>query len=136
MNTFECHIVSAKSSIFSGKVELCTVDGHGGHMGIMAGHAPLLTLLKPGAVKVVDENQNETVFYVNGGILEVQPRVVTILADSAIRASDIDEAKAEQAKQEALDVLLNQKSDVDYAKAAAALMESTAQLRALLRMKN
>lgn len=135
MTTFECHIVSAKESIFSGAVEVCTVDGIGGQMGILAGHAPLLTALKPGLVHVVDANKEDLVFYANGGIVEVQPNVVTILADSVVRAADIDEAAAEQAKQEALDALLNQKSDLDYALAASQLMESTAQLRTLLKLK-
>ena len=133
--TVHCDIVSAERQLFSGLVELVVAAGSEGDLGIMPGHAPLLTRLKPGPVRVVKQNGEEEVYYVNGGFLEVQPKLVTVLADSAERAHDMDEAAAEEAKQRAKEALEGKHSEMDYSSAAAQLAESVAQLRAIQQMK-
>ena len=130
-----CDIVSAERQLFAGLVEMVVVAGSEGDLGILPGHAPLLTALKPGPVRIVKEGGEEDVFYVNGGFLEVQPKVVTILADSAERAHDMDEAAAEEAKQRAKEALEGKSSEMDYSAASAQLAESVAQLRAIQQMK-
>lgn len=129
--TVECDIVSAEHAIFNGKVEMVIATGALGDLGIAPGHAPLLTTLDPGPVRVYLEGGEEEVFYVSGGMLEVQPRIVTILADTAIRADNLDAAAAEDARQHAARDLLDQKSEIDYGSAAARLAEAAAQLRAI-----
>lgn len=133
--TVHCDIVSAERQLFSGLVELIVAHGSEGDLGIMPGHAPLLTRLKPGPVRIVKQNGEEEVYYVNGGFLEVQPKTVTVLADSAERARDMDEAAAEEAKQRAKEALEGKSSEMDYSAAAAQLAESVAQLRAIQQMK-
>ncbi|MFZ5561602.1 MAG: F0F1 ATP synthase subunit epsilon [Pseudomonadota bacterium] len=134
--TIKCDIVSATESIYGGNVTMLVAHGIQGDLGILPGHAPLLTQLSPGPVRVVREDGEEEVYYVSGGMLEVQPTLVTILADTAVRAHDVDEAAAEQARKAALEALSNQKSEMDTSAALAALAEAAAQLRTLQQMKN
>lgn len=133
--TMHCDIVSAEKSIFSGLVEMVVASGSLGDLGIAPGHAPLLTALIPGPVRVVMPGGKEEVFYVSGGFLEVQRGVVTLLADTALRADDVDEAAALQAKEEAERAMQNQEADFEYGRAAAQLAEAAAQLRALRQMR-
>ena len=133
--TIHCDIVSAEQQIFSGIVEMVVATGVLGDLGVVYGHAPLLTALVPGPVRVVKPGGEEDVFYVSGGFLEVQPGVVSILADTALRASDMDEAAAEQARNEALVSIENQASEFDYGRASARLAEAAAQLRTLQKIR-
>lgn len=134
--TMHCDIVSAEKNIFSGRVEMVIAAGSVGDLGIQAGHAPLLTGLKPGPVKLIKQDGEEEIFYVSGGYLEVQRGVVTLLADTALRAHDVDEAAAERAREEAEKAIANQGSEFNYSAAAAQLAEAAAQLRALKQYKN
>jgi len=133
--TMHCDIVSAEKSIFSGLVEMVVAAGSLGDLGIAPGHAPLLTALIPGPVRIVMAGGEEEVFYVSGGFLEVQRGVVTLLADTALRADDVDEAAALEAKEEAERAMANQEADLEYGRAAAQLAEAAAQLRALRQMR-
>ena len=133
--TMHCDIVSAEKSIFSGLVEMVVAAGSLGDLGIAPGHAPLLTALIPGPVKLILQNGEEEVFYVSGGFLEVQRGVVTLLSDTAIRADDLDEAAAQQAVEDAEKAIANQGAEFDYSTAAAQLAEAAAQLRALQKIK-
>jgi F-type H+-transporting ATPase subunit epsilon len=134
--TIHCDIVSAEAGIFSGLVESLVATGELGELGVNYGHAPLLTSLVPGPVRITLQNGEEQVYYVSGGFLEVQPGVVSILADTAIRAADVDEAAAEEARREAEQALANQTWDFDYGRASAQLAEAAAQLAALRKLKN
>lgn len=134
--TVQCEIVSAEKEIFSGLVEMLIAHGALGDLGVGPGHAPLLTRLNPGPVRVIRQNGEEEVYYVSGGMLEVQPNVVTVLADTAVRADDVDEAAAEQAAEEARKALENQSSEINYSAAASQLAEAVAQLRTIRQMKN
>lgn len=134
--TIHCDIVSAEEEIFSGLVEMLVATGVLGELGISYGHAPLLTSLIPGPVRIVTQDGHEQVFYVSGGFLEVQPGVVSILADTAIRADDVDEAAAEEARKLAEQTLANQTGDFDYGRASAQLAEAAAQLATLRKLKN
>ena len=134
--TIHCDIVSAEEEIFSGLIEMMVATGDMGELGVTYGHAPLLTSLKPGPVRVVTQNGEEHVFYVSGGFLEVQPGVVSILADTAIRAHDVDEAAMEEARKEAEHALANQSGDFDYGRASSQLAEAAAQLAILRKMRN
>ncbi|MBW8189823.1 F0F1 ATP synthase subunit epsilon [Neiella marina] len=127
--TVHLDVVSAESEIFSGRVESLQVAGSEGELGINAGHAPLLTQLKPGMVRIVKQHGEEEVMYLSGGMLEVQPGSVTVLADVAIRATDIDAAEAAEAKRRAEAQIADQSADFDYAKAAQELSKAIAQLR-------
>ncbi|MGB0495312.1 MAG: F0F1 ATP synthase subunit epsilon [Kangiellaceae bacterium] len=129
--TFQLEIVSAEKSIFSGTVNALVASGTLGELGINAGHAPLLTSLKPGTIKVTDTEGEDNQFYVSGGMLEVQPHVTTILADTAVRADDIDEAAAIASKEAAEAAMADQNSEIEYSKAAVELAEAVAQLRTL-----
>lgn len=129
--TFHCNIVSSEESLFSGLVELLVATGSLGDLGINYGHAPLLTDLKPGPVRIVKQNGEEELYYLSGGYLEVQPHVTTILADTALRADDIDEASALEAKKEAEQVMFNQSGEFDFSRAASQLAEAAAQLRTI-----
>ncbi len=131
MITFDLEIVSAETSLFSGSVKGLIANGELGELGISPGHAPLLTRLKPGTVKLTDKEGNEELFYVSGGMLEVQPHVTTILADTAARADDVDEAAAIVAKEAAEAAMADQNSEIEYSQAAAQLAEAAAQLRTL-----
>lgn len=134
--TVHVDVVSAEESIFSGLAELIVVPGESGEMGIYPRHSALLTRIKPGSVrlKLPDQAEDELI-YVSGGMLEVQPDVVTILADTAIRGGDLDEARALQAKQEAEEAMKNRSSDIDYAQAQAELAEAIAQLAAIKQLR-
>jgi F-type H+-transporting ATPase subunit epsilon len=128
-------IVSAEGAIHSGSAAMVYVPGEMGELGIAPRHAPLITRLKPGDVRVEDAHGQMSHFYVSGGMLEVQPDVVTVLADTAIRAENIDEAKALEAKRRAEDALAGQAAEFEYAKAQAELAEAIAQLRAIEKLR-
>ena len=134
--TVHVDVVSAEEQIFSGLAEFVALPGEAGELGILPGHMPLLTRIKPGAVRVKVPNQEaEELIFVAGGILEVQPGLVTVLADTAIRGSDLDEAKALEAKRLAEESLRDQSSKVDYAKAQAELAEAIAQIAAIQKLR-
>jgi F-type H+-transporting ATPase subunit epsilon len=131
----QCDIVSAEESIFSGNVEMVIAAGSLGDLGISFGHAPLLTALIPGPVRLILDGGEEEVFYVSGGFLEVQRDAVTLLADTALRAVDVDENAAAKAVEDAEKAMANQGADFEYGAAAAQLAEAVAQLRALKQIK-
>ena len=133
--TIHCDIVSAEREIFSGLAELVVATGSLGEVGINYGHAPLLTDLRPGPVRVIKQGGEEEVFYVSGGFLEVQPTAISILADTAIRADDVDEAAAVEAQKLVEAELANQGADFDYSRAAVRLAEASAQLRTLQKIR-
>jgi len=134
--TVHVDIVSAEEQIFSGLAEFVALPGEAGELGILPGHMPLMTRIKPGAVRVKVPNQAEDeLVFVAGGILEVQPGLVTVLADTAIRGRDLDEAKALEAKRKAEEAMANQTSQLDYAKAQAELAEAIAQLAAIQKLR-
>lgn len=130
-STIRCDIVSAEQEIFHGNARMVIATGEMGELGIAPRHAPLITRLKPGEVRVMLESGEELFFYVSGGILEVQPQVVTVLADTAVRAADIDEAAARKAKDEAERALANRTDALEVADAQAQLAQAVAQLQAL-----
>jgi F-type H+-transporting ATPase subunit epsilon len=134
--TVHVDVVSAEASIFSGLAEMIIVPGELGELGIYPRHTALLTRIKPGSVrlKLPDQGEEELI-YVSGGMLEVQPDVVTILADTAIRGGDLDEARAMQAKQDAEEAMKNRTSDIDYAQAQSELAEAIAQLAAIKQLR-
>ena len=134
--TIHCDIVSAEEEIFSGLIEMLVATGDLGELGVTYGHAPLLTSLKPGPVRIVAQDGEELVYYVSGGFLEVQPGVVSILADTALRAHDVDEAAMEEARKEVEHALANQTGDFDYGRASSQLAEAAAQLATLRKMRN
>jgi F-type H+-transporting ATPase subunit epsilon len=130
--TVHVDVVSAESSIFSGLAEVVVVPGEMGELGIYPRHTALMTRIKPGSVRIKRPDlEQEELIYVSGGMLEVQPGVVTVLADTAIRGGDLDEARALQAKQAAEEAMKNRTSDIDYAQAQAELAEAIAQLHAI-----
>lgn len=133
--TIRCDIVSAEQEIFHGEVKMVVATGEMGELGIAPRHAPLITRLKPGQIRVTLANGEEQLFYVSGGILEVQPQVVTVLADTAIRGGDLDEAKAREAKAEAERILAGRGEAMDLAQAQMKLVEAMAQLQALERLR-
>lgn len=133
--TFHVDVVSAEQQIYSGTAEMVFAPAEMGELGITPRHAPLLTRLKPGGVRVKTGPDEEAVFYVSGGILEIQPHMVTILSDTALRARDIDEAAALEAKRRAEEALANQTTDVDIVRAQAELMEALARLRTLEKIR-
>jgi F-type H+-transporting ATPase subunit epsilon len=133
--TFHCDIVSAEQEIFSGRVTMLIATGSIGELGIMPGHAPLLTGIRPGPVRLQMDNGDEEVFFASGGYLEVQPGVVTILADTALRAEDIDEASAVAAQQQAERALQDQTADIEFSAATAMLAEATARQRTLAELR-
>jgi len=135
MSTIRCDIVSAEEEIFHGEVQMVVATGEMGELGIAPRHAPLITRLKPGQVRLTLADGAEQFFYVSGGILEVQPQVVTILTDTAIRAADLDEAQAKAAKDEAERLLANRSDAMDLAEAQTKLAEAMAQLQALERLR-
>jgi F-type H+-transporting ATPase subunit epsilon len=127
----QVEIVSAEEEIFSGEAELMIAPAEMGDVGVMPRHTPLITRLRPGEVRLQTQGEEEQFYFVSGGILEVQPHVVTVLADTAIRAKDLDEAQAREAKRRAEEALADRQSDIDYATAQARLAEAAAQLRML-----
>jgi len=132
--TTHVDIVSAEEAIFSGTAEMVYAPAEMGEVGIAPRHTQMITRLKPGEVRL-QTGDDEKTFYVSGGILEVQPHVVTVLADTAIRADDLDEAQALKAKEKAEQALKDKKSDMDYAKAQAELAEAAAQLRTIQKLR-
>lgn len=134
-STLRLDIVSAEKQIFSGTVEMVFITGEMGELGIAPGHSQLLTTLKPGYVRTLLPDRSEEVFYISGGMLEVQPYIVSVLADTAMRAGDIDEAAAIAAREQAEKALAGKVSTMDIAKATAELAEVTAQIRAIQRLK-
>lgn len=134
-NTIHVDIVSAEREIFSGEAEMVFAPAEMGEVGIAPGHAPLVTKMAPGEVRVKDDTGNESAFYVSGGMLEVQPRIVTVLSDTAQRAEDLDEAAILKAKEEAEQAFHEKTDAIDYAKARAALAETAAQLQTLQRLR-
>lgn len=134
--TVHVDVVSAEEQIFSGLAEVVVVPGEMGELGIYPRHTALMTRIKPGSVRIKRPDQEqEEVIYVSGGMLEVQPGVVTVLADTAIRGGDLDEARALEAKQAAEEAIKNRTSDLDYAAAQAELLEAVAQLRAIQQLR-
>lgn len=135
VSTLRLEVVSAEDQLFSGDVRSVQVTGSEGEMGILPGHISLLTALKPGMVRVVTAAGDEELFYIAGGVMEVQPKVVTVLADTAIRGGDLDQQAAEKAMQEAREALTHSVPDMSYAEAAAELARAVAQLRVLQQVK-
>ena len=133
--TLHVDIVSAEAEIFSGTATMVFAPAEMGEVGIAPRHAPLVTRLKPGEVRVQTQEGNEMSFFVSGGMLEVQPHVITVLADTAIRADDLDEAEALEAKGRAEKMLSDKTADIDYAKAQAELAQSIAQLAAIKKLR-
>ena len=134
--TVHVDVVSAEASIFSGLAEVVVVPGEMGELGIYPRHTALMTRVKPGSVRIkVPDQVEEVLIYVSGGMLEVQPNVVTILADTAIRGHDLDEARSLQAKQNAEEAMKNRVSDIDYAQAQAELAQAIAQLAAIKQLR-
>jgi F-type H+-transporting ATPase subunit epsilon len=135
MASIHVDIVSAEGQIHTGEAAMVFAPAEMGEVGIAPRHAPLLTRLKPGAVRVKDESGQEHAFFVGGGILEVQPHLVTVLADTAIRAKDVDEAAAQKAKQRAEEALGKAKSDIDLARAQAELVQAAALVQFMEKIK-
>ncbi|WP_426194552.1 F0F1 ATP synthase subunit epsilon [Massilia sp. DWR3-1-1] len=135
-NTIHVDVVSAESLIFSGEAEFVALPGESGELGIYPKHTPLITRIRPGAVRIKKAGSDEEEFvFVAGGILEVQPNGVTVLADTAIRGHDLDEAKALEAKKLAEESMVNKDSKIDYAKAQSELATAIAQLAAIARLR-
>jgi len=134
--TIHVDIVSAENEIFSGPAEMVFAPAIMGEVGILPRHAPLLTQLKPGDVRVKLPDGQEEIFYVSGGVLEVQPHVVTVLSDTALRAKDVDEAAALEAKQRAEQAIQDRTSEFEYAKAQTELAEAVAQLQAIQKLRD
>ena len=136
-NTLHVDVVSAEEQIFSGEAEFVALPGESGELGIYPMHTPLITRIRPGAVRIkVAGRSDEEFVFVAGGILEVQPKGVTVLADTAIRGADLDEAKAQEAKRMAEELMLNKDTQIDYAKAQAELAAAIAQLAAIHKLRS
>jgi F-type H+-transporting ATPase subunit epsilon len=136
MNTIRVDVVSAEESIFEGEAEFVVLPGESGELGIYPLHTPLITRIRPGAVRIKLAGRNEEEFvFVAGGILEVQPDRVTVLADTAIRGHDLDEAKAEESRKRAEEALQNREANIDYAMAQAELAAAVAQLQAIRKLR-
>jgi len=130
-----CDIVSAEEELFSGLVEMVVAHGNMGDIGVLPGHAPLLTDLKPGPVRVIKQGGEQEVYYISGGFIEVQPNMVKVLADTAIRAADLDEAAALEARKAAEKALNEKSAEFDYSTASARLAEAVAQLRTIQELR-
>jgi len=136
MTTIHVDVVSAEESIFSGEAEFIVLPGESGELGIYPKHTPLITRIRPGVVRIKQPSRNdEDQVFVAGGILEVQPNRVTVLADTAIRGHDLDEAKADEARKSAEEALHNRSADIDYAQAQAELASAMAQLAAIRKLR-
>lgn len=135
MATIQVEIVSAEEQIWSGEGTMVFAPGVLGDLGIAPRHTPLVTQLNPGDVRVQTESGDEEFFFISGGILEVQPDLVTVLSDTAIRANDLDEAKAIEAQKRAEEAVKDQNSKMDYARAKAELAQISAQLRSIEKIK-
>ncbi len=136
MKTIELDIVSAEASIFNGEVQFVSVTGTMGELGIHPGHAPLLTALKPGQIRATLKDGKEEVFYMSGGMLEIQPTMISVLADTALRADDLDEAAVLTAKAHAEKILQQKTEGMEYSKALSELAEAAAQLRAISMLRD
>ena len=134
-NTIHVDVVSAEEQIFSGEAEFVALPGEAGELGIYPKHTPLITRIRPGAVRIQKAGGGEEFVFVAGGILEVQPNTVTVLADTAIRGHDLDEAKANEAKRLAEDAMKNAKSDIDFAAAQSEFVAMAAQIAALRKFR-
>jgi len=134
--TMKCKVVSAENSLYEGDVQMVIASGNLGDLGITPGHAPLITSLKPGSVRLVFENGEEELFFASGGFLEVIPTQVTILTDTAERAENLDEAAAVHAKEEAMRLLEEQKGEFDYSRATVELAEAVARLRVIEQLRH
>ncbi len=135
-STVFCSIVSAEEEIFSGEVEMVVATGTIGELGIMPGHTPLLTGVRPGPVRLILEGGEEEIFFASGGFMEVQPTSIHILADTALRADDLDEAAAVEAQKKAETELADQKAEIDFARVAADLQEQAALLRTIQKIRD
>ena len=135
MATLHVDVVSAEGSIFAGEAKFVALPGESGELGILPRHTPLITRIKPGAVRIEKADGDEEFVFVAGGILEVQPAKVTVLADTAIRGHDLDEAKASEAKKLAEEAMKNAKSDVDFAKAQSEFAMMAAQIAAIAKLR-
>jgi F-type H+-transporting ATPase subunit epsilon len=135
MATIHVDVVSAEASIFSGEAKFVALPGEAGELGILPRHTPLITRIRPGAVRIEKADGDEEFVFVAGGILEVQPGTVTVLADTAIRGHDLDEAKANEAKKLAEEAMKNAKSDVDFAKAQSEFAMMAAQIAAIAKLR-
>lgn len=135
-NMIQVDVVSAEEQIFSGQAEFVALPGEAGELGIYPKHTPLITRIRPGAVRIQVAGGGEEFVFVAGGILEVQPNGVTVLADTAIRGGDLDEAKALEAKKQAEELMLNKESKIDYAKAQAEMAAAIAQLAAIQKLRS
>jgi F-type H+-transporting ATPase subunit epsilon len=133
--TIKVDVVSAEENIFAGQAKFVALPGEAGELGILPGHTPLITRIRPGAVRIVAADDAEEFVFVAGGILEVQPGAVTVLADTAIRGKDLDEAKADEARKRAEEALQNAGSNLEYATAQAELAYAVAQLAAIQRLR-
>lgn len=135
-NTVRVDVVSAEEEIFSGEAEFIVAPASAGEVGVYPHHAPMITTIKPGALRIkLPDTAEETLIFISGGLLEVQPGLVTVLADTAIRGGDLDEAKAIAAKEAAEEAMKNRASDMDYARAQAELNEAVAQIRAIKKLR-
>jgi F-type H+-transporting ATPase subunit epsilon len=135
-NTVRVDVVSAEEEIFSGQAEFIAAPASAGEVGVYPHHAPMITTIKPGALRIkLPDTTEETLIFISGGLLEVQPGLVTVLADTAIRGHDLDEAKALAAKAAAEEAMKNKASDMDYAKAQAELAEAVAQIQAIQKLR-
>lgn len=135
-NTVRLDVVSAEEEIFSGDAEFIVVPASAGEVGIYPHHAPMITTIKPGALRIkLPDTIEEALIFISGGLLEVQPNLVTVLADTATRGHDLDEAKAIEAKEAAEEAMKNRSSDMDYAKAQAELAEAVAQIQAIQKLR-
>ncbi|MBK7023300.1 MAG: F0F1 ATP synthase subunit epsilon [Sulfuritalea sp.] len=133
--TIHVDVVSAEESIFSGLAEFVVLPGEAGELGIMPGHMPLMTRIKPGAVRIKRQDGSEELIFVASGLLEVQPGLITVLADTAIRGHDLDEARALESRKAAQEAMANRASTMDYGRAQAELAEAAAQLAAIDRLR-
>ena len=135
-NTVHIDVVSAEALIFSGEAEFVAAPAAAGEVGIYPNHAPMITTIKPGALRIKQADvKEETLIFISGGMLEVQPGMITVLADTAVRGHDLDEAKAIAAKEAAMEAMKNRASDMDYAKAQAELAEAVAQIQAIQKLR-
>lgn len=135
-NTVHIDVVSAEESIFSGEAEFVVAPAAAGEVGIYPNHTPMITTIKPGSLRIKQNDQTEeTLIFVSGGLLEVQSGMITVLADTALRGDDLDEAKAIAAKEAAEEAMKNKASDMDYAKAQAELSEAAAQIQAIAKLR-
>ena len=135
MATLHVDVVSAEENIFSGEAKFVALPGENGELGILPRHTPLITRIRPGAVRIETADGGEEFVFVAGGILEVQPGTVTVLADTAIRGHDLDEAKATEAKKQAEEAMKNAKSDIDFAKAQGEFAAMAAQIAAIRKFR-